>query len=74
MVGVSFVKHKYATTLKFITGKRPEHRPEHHCEMVPLQLAQFQLMLFIAEISQLEVHQALIEVSQSFCADSERIR
>lgn len=42
--------------------------------MVPLQLPQFQWVFFIAEVSQFKVHQALIQVRQSLCADSEKIQ
>lgn len=40
--------------------------------MVSLQLAQFERVVFIAKVSQLEVDEALVEVRQPLCGDPEK--
>lgn len=39
------------------------HLPDDHSEVVSLQLSQLQRVVFVTEVSQLEVHEALVEVS-----------
>lgn len=42
--------------------------------MVSLQLPEFQRMVFVAEVAQLQVHEALVEVSQPLGGDPEGTR
>lgn len=44
--------------------------PENNSEVISLKLSQFQRGFLIAEITQLEVHQALIQVGESLCTYS----
>lgn len=48
--------------------------PENNCEVIPLKLSQFQGVFLIAEIPQLKVHQALVQVSKSLSAYSKKYK
>lgn len=46
--------------------------PEDDREVISLKLSQFQRVFLIAEIPQLKVHQALVQVGKSLCSYSKK--
>lgn len=54
----------------------PHHSslPEDNCEVISLKLSQFQRVFLIAEIPQLKVHQALVQVGKSLCSYSKKYK